>query len=250
MMILVAALAAPQLAAKECIMPRWMAWLMMATATLALYLTYSRSALLGLGAALALLGVLKYRRLIWVGIVGLALLLLLPQTQEYVARFAEGIAGQDLATQMRFGEYKDALTLISRYPVFGVGFTGVPDIDLYLGVSMLYLIIAENMGLVGLTTFLGVMVGYFVMMARGWRQGFSPALEAILLGLGSAVLGALVSGFFDHYWFNMTYPHMTVLFWLYVGLATATILVQQSEHDAEQLPQTPRSSVVSAVNAR
>src|SRR5690606_13349271 len=53
MMILVAALAAPQLAAKECIMPRWMAWLMMATATLALYLTYSRSALLGLGAALA-----------------------------------------------------------------------------------------------------------------------------------------------------------------------------------------------------
>jgi hypothetical protein len=250
MMILVAALAAPQLAAKECIMPRWMAWLMMATATLALYLTYSRSALLGLGAALALLGVLKYRRLIWVGIVGLALLLLLPQTQEYVARFAEGIAGQDLATQMRFGEYKDALTLISRYPVFGVGFTGVPDIDLYLGVSMLYLIIAENMGLVGLTTFLGVMVGYFVMMARGWRQGFSPALEAILLGLGSAVLGALVSGFFDHYWFNMTYPHMTVLFWLYVGLATATILVQQGEHDAEQLPQTPRSSVVSAVNAR
>ena len=45
---------------------------------------------------------------------------------------------------MRFGEYKDALTLIERYPLFGVGFTGVPDIDLYLGVSMLYLIIART----------------------------------------------------------------------------------------------------------
>ena len=44
-------------------------------------------------------------------------------------------------------------TLIARYPIFGVGFTGVPDIDLYLGVSMLYLIIAENMGLVGLASF-------------------------------------------------------------------------------------------------
>jgi O-antigen ligase len=225
-----------------------MAWAMMATASVALYLTYSRSALLGLGAALALLGALKYRRLILVGIAALALLLFLPQTQEYVARFAEGIAGEDLATQMRFGEYKDALTLIRRYPMFGVGFTGVPDIDLYLGVSMLYLIIAENMGLVGLLAFLGVMVGYFVMMARGWRRGFSPALEAILLGLASAVLGALVSGFFDHYWFNMTYPHMTVLFWLFVGLATATILVQRSEQSGEAAMGKPRHSGLTALH--
>ena len=243
MMILVTALAAPQLAAKETVLPRWMAWAMMATATLALYLTYSRSALLGLASALALLALLKYRRLILVGMVGAALLLFLPQTQEYVARFAEGIAGEDLATQMRFGEYKDALTLISRYPIFGVGFTGVPDIDLYLGVSMLYLIIAENMGLVGLAAFLGVMVGYFVMMARTWRLGFDPVLEAILLGLGSALLGALVSGFFDHYWFNMTYPHMTVLFWLFVGLATATILVQQAERAGEEVAATPQRTV-------
>jgi O-antigen ligase len=163
------------------------------------------------------------------GVVGLALLMLLPQTQEYVARFMAGIAGEDLATQMRFGEYKDALTLIGRYPIFGVGFTGVPDIDLYLGVSMLYLIIAENMGLVGLVVFVATMIGFIVLMAQGWRRGFSPALEAVLLGLTGAVLGALVSGVFDHYWFNMTYPHMTVLFWLYVGLATATILVQRAE---------------------
>jgi O-antigen ligase len=224
-----------------------LAWLMMATATLALYLTYSRSALLGVASALVLLGMLKYRRLIWVGFVGVALLLFLPQTQEYVARFAEGIAGEDLATQMRFGEYKDALTLIGRYPVFGVGFTGVPDIDLYLGVSMLYLIIAENMGLVGLATFVAVMVGYFMMMARGWQHGFDPALEAILLGLASAVLGALVSGFFDHYWFNMTYPHMTVLFWLYVGLATATILAQQAERSEWTSSAVPLQSDSAAI---
>lgn len=250
MMILVTALAAPQLAAKESVLPRWVAWAMMVTAMLALYLTYSRSALLGLGSALALLALLKYRRLIWVGVAGLALLLLLPQTQEYVARLMEGFSGQDLATQMRFGEYKDALTLIGRYPVFGVGFTGVPDIDLYLGVSMLYLIIAENMGLVGLLTFIAVMIGYFLLMAQGWRMGFSPALEAILLGLASAVLGALVSGFFDHYWFNMTYPHMTVLFWLYVGLATATILVQQSEQAGREEPISSSRRAVVAERAK
>ena len=142
-----------------------------------------------------------------------------------------GFAGEDLATQMRFGEYKDALILIGRYPLFGVGFTGTPDIDIYLGVSMLYLIIAENMGIIGLAIFLVIVVGFFVMVLRAWRQGLDPGLEALLLGYGGAVLGVLVSGVFDHYWFNMTYPHMTVLLWLYIGMATATILVNRSQLD-------------------
>ncbi len=240
MMILAAGLVAPQLAARVTIAPRWVAWAMVATASLALYLTYSRSALLGLAASVALLAVLKYRRLLWVGALGALALLLLPQTQAYVERLVEGFAGQDLATQMRFGEYKDALILIQRYPVFGVGFTGVPDIDLYLGVSMLYLIIPSNMGLVGLAAFLAVIAGFFGMAIRGWRAGFSETLEPILLGTVGAVLGALVSGVFDHYWFNMTYPHMTVLFWLHIGLATATILVQREQLDTAHAQESAR----------
>ncbi|CAN5825870.1 O-antigen ligase family protein [soil metagenome] len=229
MMILVAGLLAPQLFTRETIFPRWLTLIMLATATAALYLTYSRSALLGLIVSIGLLAVLKYRKLIPLGLVAVLLLFLLPQTQAYVARLLEGLAGEDLATQMRFGEYKDALILIGRYPIFGVGFTGTPDIDIYLGVSMLYLIIAENMGLVGLGIFLAVMIGFFSMFGHAWRQGYAPGVEAILLGLGGAVLGALVSGIFDHYWFNMTYPHMTVLFWLYVGLAVATMLLPKSD---------------------
>ncbi|MCB0089218.1 MAG: hypothetical protein KDE54_15015, partial [Caldilineaceae bacterium] len=191
------------------------------------------SALLGLATSIGLLALLKYRRLIPLALVGGLLLFVLPQTQEYVVRLLEGFAGADQATQMRFGEYKDALILINRYPLFGVGFTGVPDIDIYLGVSMLYLIIAENMGLIGLAIFLLVMAGFFMMLLRAWRRGFEPGLEAILLGYGGAVCGALVSGVFDHYWFNMTYPHMTVLFWLYLGMATATILVQKSAAEVQ-----------------
>jgi hypothetical protein len=47
-----------------------------------------------------------------------------------------------------------------------------------------------------------------------------PQLEALLLGVGAAVAGALVGGIFDHYLFNLVYPHMAVLFWLYLGLGT------------------------------
>ena len=183
MMILVAGLAMPQLFEKARLFPLWIVVPIFLLAALALYLTNSRSALLGLGSALGLLAMLKYRRLIPLGIVAVLLLILLPQTQDYVARFMAGIRGEDLATQMRFGEYKDALILIQRYPIFGVGFTGTPDLDIYLGVSMLYLIIPQNMGLVGLVIFLAAMIGFFVMIFRSWRSGYAPRLEAMLLGL-------------------------------------------------------------------
>lgn len=242
MMILVGGLLAPQLFAKERLWPRWLTVIMLGTAVLALYLTYSRSALLGLATSVGLLALLKYRKLIPLGIVGVLLLLVLPQTQEYVARFYEGIMGQDLATQMRFGEYKDALILINRYPLFGVGFTGVPDIDIYLGVSMLYLTIAQNMGVIGLLIFLAIMGGFFVMLFRSWRHGYPPGLEAVLLGLVGAVAGALVSGIFDHYWFNMTYPHMTVLLWLHVGLGMAVMLIRRN-NITENIVEHPQGSV-------
>ena len=229
MMILVAALLLPQVAAKETVFPRWIILGMLAAAGLALYLTYSRSALLGLVAAGGLLAVLKYRRLIPIALVTGVLLLFLPATQEYVARLLEGFTGQDLATQMRFGEYKDALILIERYPIFGVGFTGTPDLDIYLGVSMLYLTVPQNMGLVGLAIFVAVFVAFFVWMFKTWRRCRHPGIEAILLGYTGAVLGALVSGVFDHYWFNMAYPHMTVLLWLYVGMAASAAGIVAAE---------------------
>lgn len=229
MMILVGGLLAPQLVTRETLLPRWLTYIMFATVALALYLTFSRSALLGLAASVGLLALLKYRRLLLVGVLGAALLIFLPQAQEAVQRLLEGLALQDRATQMRLGEYKDALILIQRYPLFGVGFTGVPDKDLYLGVSMLYLIIAENMGILGLGFFLLIMVSFFWLMVRSWRSGYQAGMEAVLLGYSGAILGALVSGVFDHYWFNMTYPHMSVLFWLFMGMAVATVLIRENE---------------------
>ena len=104
----------------------------------ALVLTFSRGAMLGLAAGLGFVALARYRRLLpWLAVAAL-LLLFLPITQAYVARFVEGFQGTDLATQMRFGEYKDALILIGRYPVFGVGFAGAPDVDVYLAVASVY----------------------------------------------------------------------------------------------------------------
>ena len=43
-----------------------------------------------------------------------------------------------------------------------------------------------------------------VVVLGAWHLGLPEREEAILLGLAGAVLGALVSGVFDHYWFNLT----------------------------------------------
>jgi O-antigen ligase len=141
-----------------------------------------------------------------------------------MVHFIEGLRGQDLATQMRFGEYKDAFILIGRHPWLGVGFSGTPEIDIYLGVSSVYLLMAEEMGLIGLGLFLLAMALLFVRFWRCWRRDvLEPRLEAVLLGLGGALAGVLVAGVLDHYLFNLVYPHMAALFWLYVGLAMVTV---------------------------
>ncbi len=221
-LILVASLTAPQVVGPTPLFPRRWVALFFGLELLALYLTYSRGSLVGLAAGLLVIGLLRYRKLLVAAAIGAALLLLLPQTQAYVARFIEGIQLQDRATLMRLGEYKDALALISRYPVLGVGFAGSPDADLYVGVSNLYLLMAEIMGVVGLAAFLAVIVGYTGSLWRAWRRVTDPGLEALLLGLGGALIAALVGGIFDHYLFNLVYPHMSVMLWSLIGLGMAT----------------------------
>jgi len=191
---------------------------------IALLLTYPRGSMFGLAAALGLLALVRHRKLLWVLAVGALLVLVLPMTRDYVQHFIEGIRGQDLATQMRFGEYKDALLLISRYPWFGVGFTGVPDVDIYLGVSNLYLLIAEEMGLVGVSVFLLTMLTYFLHVWPASRlvRGVDPELESMVLGTLTAVAAGLVAGVLDHYLFNLTFPHAATLLWLVVALGVAT----------------------------
>jgi polysaccharide biosynthesis protein PslJ len=88
-------------------------------------------------------------------------------------------------------------------------------------VSNVYLLMAEIMGVVGVTVFLLVLAGYLRSLWVAWRKNTDPRLEALLLGLGAAVVGAMVGGILDHYLFNLVYPHMSVLLWTYLGLGMA-----------------------------
>lgn len=222
LLLMIGALVGPQLVAAKPIFSRKITALTVGLVFLALILTFSRSAMLGLAAGLAFIAALRYRRLLPYMLGAALLLLLLPAAQGYVGRFIEGFQGQDLATQMRFGEYKDALTLIQRYPLFGVGFAGTPDIDIYLGVANVYLTIAQVMGVLGLLAFFTVIITVFLyaLSNRHWFANH-PQQDALWLGLHAALVGGLVAGFFDHYLFNLEFHHAVTAFWIFVGLATA-----------------------------
>lgn len=215
-------LAAPQLFASRPLFKRPVLWSLLAVLGLCLGLTVSRGAAAGVAGALLLLGIVRYRKWLLLLTIVLALVLLLPWTQGFVAHFIEGVRGEDLSTQMRFGEYKDALILIGRYPFLGVGFAGSPDIDIYIGVANVYLMIAEQMGLVGLGAFLLICAMLFY---RFWRRRAVtralPRLEPLWYGLHAAVLGGLGAGIFDRYFFSLDFHHSVTLFWLLLALATA-----------------------------
>jgi len=220
-LVLIGVLGMTQLLAREpVIRPRWAIGLLAAPVLLALLLTQSRGVLVGLGAAVLLISVIRYRWLLVVELITAAAFYVLPFTQSYVARLLQGVNNQDLATQMRFGEYKDALILIQRYPLIGTGFVGTPQRDIYLSVSSLYLTIAENSGLLGLSLFILVMVAIFGYSLRQWRaMRRDPLLEGMWLGYTLALVGALISGIFDHFYFNVEFNGASLIFWTVGGLA-------------------------------
>ncbi len=234
LLLMMGALAGPQLVAAKPLFSRRICIVIVGLIFVALILTFSRSAMLGLAFGLAFVAAVRYRRLLPYMLGAALLLLLLPAAQGYVGRFLEGFQGQDLATQMRFGEYKDALTLIQRYPLVGVGFAGTPDIDIYLGVANVYLTIAQVMGFLGLAAFFAVVVTVFgyAYANRHWFEA-RPRQDALWLGLHAALVGGLVAGFFDHYLFNLEFHHAVTAFWLFVGLATASTYLAAQSTSAE-----------------
>ena len=228
-LLVTGALGLPQLFSPQPVLRRGWVVVCLALVGLALVLTVSRGAMLGLAVVAVMMGLVRYRRALVLCLVIFGLIMILPQTRALVTHFAEGFGGRDLATQMRFGEYKDALRLIQRYPLFGVGFTGSPDIDLYVGVSSMYLLIAQQMGLIGLAAFMSVIVALlFGAVHVWWRVRRSERHSAIFLGAHGAVLGALLSGIFDHYFFNIDFHNSVMLLWIMIALAAAQAIAAQT----------------------
>jgi O-antigen ligase len=236
LLLMIGALTAPQAFSARPVLPAWAARTALGLIFLALFLTDSRGSMLSLGAALVFIAVLRYRKLLLIMALAVLIAFFLPVTQRYLDKVAAGLTVQDIETQMRFGEYKDALALIGRHPVMGVGFSGTPEIDLYLGVANTYLTIASHMGLVGLASYLLMMGSAFAYSAAHYRAiRAAPLLDDVWLGLAGGLVGVLAGSVFDHFYFKIDLFQATVtLVWLLLGLTIAA--VRLAAEGAERAP--------------
>jgi O-antigen ligase len=204
---------------------RWLTLGVLGLIGIALVITFSRASALAFAFGLLVITVVRYRRFLPVlGLAGMGMLLL-PQTQYYLSRFIQAFTASDLATQMRIGEWTDALRLIQRYPITGVGFTGTPDIDIYTDVANMYLIMANKIGLVGVAIFLTVMLGVLVYGLVAWRYARQDEqLEGIHLGFHA-----------DLYYFRLDFQPLITLFWMVVALclASSRLTFEQARLDKE-----------------
>ncbi|MGA7671804.1 MAG: O-antigen ligase family protein [Nitrolancea sp.] len=188
---------------------------------LAALLTYSRGAWVGIAAGLAVLALLRHRWLILPGVLAALPVAFLGLGANFVHRMYLGLTLQDPATKLRLREYQNALTIIKQHPIFGVGFGNAPSINEQTGVSSIYLTLGERVGLVGLALFLITVGSIAVVGLNRWRSEVESERGELILGHLAALASALTVGIFDHYFFNITFPHMTALFWVVCGLILA-----------------------------
>ncbi len=236
-LLMVGAVTAPQVFARKPVINHWIAAGLLGVIGIALFLTDSRGSMLSLAAAFGFIAVVRYRRLLLIMLLTGMLMLFLPVTQRYVDKLAAGFNNQDVETQMRWGEYQDALTLIERHPVIGVGFSGTPEIDLYLGVANTYLTIASHAGLIGLAAYIIMLLSVFVYSFMHFRQlRAAPDLDDVWLGLSAGIVGVLAGGVFDHFYFKIDLFHSTMtVVWIIFGLLLASVRLAV-ERDALAAP--------------
>ena len=232
LLAVVLVLAVVQGVAKRPLLPRRLCWGVAAAVAPALLLTYSRAGWLGAAAGIGLAAALRYRWMLIPGVAALAGALMLGLGEVFFQRLWLGFTLQDPATRMRLEEYRTALAIIREYPLFGVGFGEAPTIALWTGVSSVYLTIAERMGLLGLAAFLLAVGSTALAGLRAWRQMADEAAGDLLLALGGAQCAALFIGLFDHYFFNISFPHMATVFWTIHAL----ILAVSQQIAGHQLP--------------
>lgn len=216
-LMLAIAVAVVQWASPKPVLPKWVLIALMVPMASGILLSLSRASWLGLTVGLLFIGFARYRRIVLLAVLAGAVLLLTPVGQDVIERFVSGFSVADRATAFRVGEYSNALVLIQRYPLLGIGFGLSPDIDVTAGVSSVYLLVAEQTGLLGLVVYVLALGSVWLTGFRALRNTLDPRRAGILAGFLAAVTSALVAGLLDHYFANHVFPHAVALFWLYAA---------------------------------
>jgi O-antigen ligase len=113
---------------------------------------------------------------------------------------------------------------MSRYPVFGKGFgTFLPN---YRILDNAYLLLAIELGVIGLAAFLALLWASAWSASRARRLFADPLDRALAQSLlASMVAGAVLLAFFD----GLSFPISSGMFFLVIGLCSGALRLAQWE---------------------
>ena len=134
--------------------------------------------------------------------------------------------------------YKAAIEVIRRSPLTGAGLgtaatqTYIREFNLYhdkapfVHSHNFYLEVWIQMGLLGVTGFVGSMLWNIKNAARAVRHGGPSVGRTVAAAAASAMCGAMVCGLADFLW---NYPRVLVIFWFTFAMAIAGVKVCTEE---------------------
>jgi O-antigen ligase len=196
--------------------------------------TQSRSSYLAIVPALLVLGYMTDRRLIILGLLGIALLaspLFLPKavksrimftfTQpEEQGQVQIGNLRLDTSTSARLQSWKEALRDYSQHPLLGYGVTGYAFIDAQ------YPRVLVETGILGLTAFLYLLYSIFKLALQNLKEIKTLDSQGLLIGFLSGFVGLVV-----HALGANTFIIVRIMepFWFFVGIITVLPMLERQQ---------------------
>ena len=200
---------------------------------MAMAMTYSRAGWVGLACAMAVFVFLWKPKLIPAfAVLCLLAIPFLPAT--VLNRILTITNTQDSSTSSRVSLYRAALEVIRRSPLTGAGLGTaatqeyIREFNLYhdkapfVHAHNFYLEIWIQMGLLGVTAFVGSMLWNIKNAARAVRHSSDSAGRTVAAAAASALCGAMVCGLADFLW---NYPRVLCIFWFTFAMALAGVKV-------------------------
>jgi putative inorganic carbon (hco3(-)) transporter len=220
---------------------RVLVWLALGFTTLALLMSYSRGAMLGLAVALVVITALASRRgafLTAVGAVVVGALLVLGLSDLLPASFADRltivwdyfsifdvrdvvITPENWALVERMAHWQAAWSMYEDHQLFGVGIgnyvVAYPRYYLQIWVDPLghahnlYLNVLAEMGAVGLTAYLLMLVSWFAFAFVSLRRAENGLARALALGCIGVLIAGSVHNLFDNLYVHGLNVHLAIV---------------------------------------
>ena len=206
---------------------------------IALALTYSRGAWVGVLAGITFLAIVHKKRLVpAILILFLVGLFFIPSS--FRTRVLQIFAFNNGSNQERVLIWRGAIKMIEVHPLIGHGVNtfcvNYPKYSLSQSnggwyAHNCYLQMAGEIGLIGVSVFLLMMLVLFANRLRALKCLGNGNREVMLIGILSGLFGFLVHSFVDTNFYSLP---LAVAFWFFCGLAMGTIKLEDREEEKEK----------------